>query len=176
MAYEVLYILVEGEDDRRFFERVVKPMFEGKYDSVVLWKHAQEKNKRVSSFLRSIKEMNADYIYASDINRAPCVTARKQGIQSKLKDIDQDGIIVVIKEIESWYLSGLDDTSFRKLGIPPCGTTDNVTKEQFDNLIPKKFDSKIDFMQEILKCFQIDTGKQKNTSFRYFLKKHDCEV
>mgnify|MGYP001029784123 CR=1 FL=1 len=176
MAYEALYILVEGDDDKRFFERIIKPMFEGKYDSVAVWKHAQEKNKRVGSYLRSIKGMNANYIYVSDVNLKPCVTAKKRGVQSEFKNIDKDRIIVVIKEIESWYLAGLDDTSSRKLGIPPCVTTDNVTKEQFDNLIPKKFDSRIDFMQEILKCFQIDTGKQKNTSFRYFLKKHDCEV
>ncbi len=176
MAYEALYILVEGEDDKRFFERIVKPMFEGKYDSVAVWKYAQERNKRVSRFLRSIKGMKANYIYVSDINLAPCVTAKKQDVQSKFKDIDTDRIIVVIKEIESWYLAGLDDTSSREFRIPPCDTTDNVTKEQFNDLIPQKFDSRIDFMQEILKCFQIETGKQKNKSFRYFLEKHICEV
>lgn len=176
MAYKVLYILVEGEDDKRFFEKVVKPTFEGKYDSVAVWKYAQEKNKKVSSFLRSIKGMNANYIYISDINLAPCVTAKKQDVQTKFKDIDRDRIIVVIKEIESWYLAGLDDTCCRKLGIPPYGTTNSTTKEQFDDLIPKKFDSRIDFMQEILKCFDMETGKQKNASFKYFLEKHDCKV
>lgn len=176
MAYEALYILVEGGDDKRFFERIVKPMFEGKYDSVAVWKYAQQKKSKVSSFLRSIKGMTANYIYVSDINLAPCVTTRKQDVQSKFKDIDKDRIIVVIREIESWYLAGLDDTSSRRLGISSLGTTDNITKEQFDDLIPKKFDSRIDFMQEILKCFHMETGKQKNTSFRYFLKKHDCEV
>ena len=179
MAYKTLYIFVEGEDDKRFFERIVKPMFQGKYDSVEVYKYAQEKNKKVNSFLRSVKGMNADYIYASDINRAPCVTAKKQDVQSKFRDIDEDRIIVVIREIESWYLAGLDDTSSKNLGILPCGATDTVTKEQFNDLIPKKFDSRIDFMQEIMKCFQIETGKQKNTSFRYFfekLEKHDCEV
>jgi hypothetical protein len=83
---------------------------------------------------------------------------------------------VVIKEIESWYLAGLDDRSSKRLGTRYLNTTDNVTKEQFNDLIPKKFDSRIDFMQEILKCFHTETGKQKNTSFRYFLEKYDCEV
>lgn len=176
MAYEQLYIFVEGDDDKRFFEKIVTPMFEGKYDSVKIWKYAQEKKGRVINFLKSIKGMNADYIYVSDINHAPCVTAKKQDIQSKFKEIDKDRIIVVIKEIEGWYLAGLDDRSSKRLGIFFQGITDNVTKKQFDHLIPKKFDSRIDFMQEILKCFHIETGKQKNTSFRYFLEKHDCEA
>jgi hypothetical protein len=176
MAYEVLYILVEGEDDKRFFEKIIKPLFEKKYDSVAIWKYAQQRKGKVSNFLRSIKGMSANYIYVSDINLAPCVTARKQDIQSKFKDIDKDKIIVVIREIESWYLAGLDDTSFKRLGISSQGTTDKITKEQFNNLIPKKFDSKIDFMQEILKYFRIEIGKQRNASFRYFLKKYDCEI
>jgi len=176
MAINALYIFVEGDDDKRFFEKIVTPFFKGKYNPVKVWKYAQQKKEKVSNFLKSIKGMNADYIYVSDINHEPCVTAKKQDIQSKFKDIDKDRIIVVIKEIESWYLAGLDDRSLKSLGIHYPNTTDKVTKEQFNRLIPKKFDSRIDFMQEILKCFHIETGKQKNTSFRYFLEKYNCEV
>ena len=49
-------------------------------------------------------------------------------------------------------------------------TTDTVTKEQFYNLMPKKFDSKIDFMREILKNFSIEIAKKKNKSFKYFVE------
>ncbi len=174
MPYKALYILVEGNDDERFFKKIVKPMLEEKYESIALWQYAQAKSKKVSDFLRSIKRMNANYIYVSDINRAPCVTAKKQDVQGKFKDIDRDRIMVIIRAIESWYLAGLDDTCSKKFGISPCGTTDNITKEQFNDLIPKKFDSRIDFIQEILKCFHIETAKQKNTSFSYFVKFNEC--
>jgi hypothetical protein len=176
MDYKMLFILVEGDDDKRFFEKIITPLFEGKYDQVKVWKYAQQKKEKVSKFLKSIKAMSADYIYVSDIDQEPCVTARKQYIQSKFKEIDKDRIIVVIREIESWYLAVLDDKSSKKLSIRYSNTTDNVTKEQFNDLIPRKFDSRIDFMQEILKCFNIETGKHRNTSFRYFLDKHNCEV
>lgn len=176
MPYKALYILVEGDDDKRFFETIVKPMLGEKYDSVALWKYAQEKNRKVTSFLSSVRRMAANYIYVSDIDRARCITARKEGTQDKFENIDRDRIIVVISEIESWYLAGLDDRCCRKFGISPCATTDNITKEQFNRLIPKKFDSRIDFMLEILKCFSIEMAKQKNASFRYFLQKHNCEV
>ena len=176
MDYKRLYIFVEGKDDKRFFDKIITPLFERKYDQVDVLEYAQLQKEKVSKFLKSIKGMNADYIFVSDIDQEPCVTARKQYIQSKFKEIDKDRIIVVIREIESWYLAVLDDKSSKRLGIRYSNTTDNVTKEQFNDLIPRKFDSRIDFMQEILKCFNIETGKHRNTSFRYFLDKHNCEV
>ena len=85
---------------------------------------------------------------------------------------DKDKIIVVIKEIESWYLAGLDNEVCRQLKINNFADTDNVTKEKFNALIPKKFTSRIDFMLEILKNFSIEIAKQKNNSFRYFVEKY----
>ncbi|MFW6029499.1 MAG: hypothetical protein ACOCRO_04515 [Halanaerobiales bacterium] len=37
----------------------------------------------------------------------------------------------------------------------------------FNNLIPRNFDLRIDFMQELLKYFSIDTGKRKNKSCKF---------
>ncbi len=172
MGYRKLFILVEGLDDARFFDKIIKPIFEKKYNEVMLFQYAQRKKEKVDAFLKSIKAMG-DYFYVKDINDAPCVTAKKQKIQDKL-NIDKDRIVVVIEEIESWYLAGLDNAGSKKLGMRPLVTTSHIAKEQFDNLRPKKFDSRIDFMLEILKRFSIKTAKDKNRSFRYFLQKHDC--
>lgn len=173
MAYKRLFIWVEGLDDVRFFDRIIKPIFEKKYTSVEVKPYAGLKREKVDKFLKSIKAMNANYIYVRDIDDVPCVTAKKQGIQGELS-IDKDRIIVVIKEIESWYLAGLNTEDYKQFGIPPCNTTDNVAKEQFNRLIPKSFDSRIDFLQEILKGFSVEIAKRKNRSFKYFLEKHDC--
>lgn len=176
MPYKALYILVEGDDDERFFRKVVMSVLEGEYESVTLWKYAQRKSEKVAAFLSSIESMGARYILVSDMNRAPCVTARKRELHDRFKNIDEDRIRVIIKEIESWYLAGLDASSSENLRIPCFDTTGSVTKEQFNGLIPRKFDSRIDFMQEILKYFHTETAKQKNASLRYFLNKHGCEV
>jgi len=175
MKYKRLFLLVEGNNDERFFQRIIKPKFEEKYNTVTLWKYTQVKNMKVDKFLESIRAMGADYIYVADINRAPCITAKKQEIKNRVRDINEGRIIVVIKEIESWYLAGLDETSSKELGMSPFSTTNGITKEQFNDLIPKRFDSRIDFMSEILKHFSIEIANQKNISFRYFLEKHDCE-
>jgi len=171
-----LFIFVEGNNDERFFERVVKPKLEEKYNEVKLWKYAQVKDTKIDSFIKSIKAMKAEYIFVADINNTQCVTAKKQEIQSKFKEIDKNKIIVVVKEIESWYLAGLDSASCKQLKIRCVENTNSITKEQFRALIPKKFDSEIDFMLEILKLFSIEIAKQKNMSFRYFFEKYDCKV
>ena len=171
MEYERLFIWVEGEDDLRFFNRIIKPAFEGKYNLVEVRAYAALKREKVSNYLRSIKAMDAAYIFVTDMNQAPCITARKEEIEGKFRNADKDKVIVVMKEIESWYLAGLDEVSSKKCRILPCNTTDNITKEQFNNLIPKNFESsRIDFMQEILKYFKVEVAKQKNESFRYFLE------
>jgi len=177
MRYNQLFILIEGDDDENFFKQIIKPRLEKeKYNLVRLWKYAHIKKERVNNFLKSIKAMGADYIYVADINRAPCVTGRKQEIQDKLKDISTDRIIVVIMEIESWYLAGLDSANSKQFEISFSNATDNLTKEQFNSLILKKFDSRIDFMAEILKYFSIEIAKQRNGSFRYFIEKYNCGV
>lgn len=176
--YRRLFILIEGPDDGGFFRRIIKPIFEYRYDYVDILEHAQKPPKITKNFIDNINSMSsdelvADYIFVTDINDAPCITFRKQAKQSKLKNLDQGKIIVVIKEIESWYLAGLDNTCSKKCGIRPCNSTDAIIKEQFDNMTPKKFSSsRIDFLQEILKYFQVEIARQKNKSFRYFLEKY----
>ena len=172
MAYKRLWVLLEGGYDERFFERVIRPIFEKTYDSVKPWQYAQKQTKKVKNFLKSITAMNSDYFFLRDINDFPCVTARMESIKDKYgARIDTNNIIIVVKEIESWYLAGLDDKARKELGIRTFGNTNNITKEKFNNLIPKRFDSRIDLMVEILKRFSVETAKQKNRSFNHFMSR-----
>jgi hypothetical protein len=79
---------------------------------------------------------------------------------------------VVIEEIESWYLAGLDERGSALLGLPDFGTTDTVTKEDFIALTPERFDSRIDLMIDILKIFSVTVAQRKNRSFGYFFSRH----
>ncbi|KPL21454.1 MAG: hypothetical protein AMJ75_09950 [Phycisphaerae bacterium SM1_79] len=171
MPYKRLWVLVEGNDEERFFD-AIKHTLENKYDFVQMWQYAQQPPKRIKNFLNSIRAMNSDYFVLKDINRSPCVTAKKNSIKTKYGTIiDANSLIIVVKAIESWYLAGLDTNTCKKLRIKAVGKTDDITKEQFDRLIPKKFDSRIDFMVEILKRFSVKTARRKNKSFSYFMTK-----
>jgi len=173
-AYKRLFIWVEGNDDERFFNKIFIPKFKEKYDTVNIIKYAKLKKERIDNFIKSIKAMGADYIYLMDINNSTCVTSKKEEIEKKHPNIDKEKIIVVVKEIESWYLAGLDNMVCNQLKIKNFANTDNITKEKFNALIPRKFTSRIDFMSETLKNFSIEIAKHKNNSFKYFVEKYDC--
>ncbi|HOC52437.1 MAG TPA: hypothetical protein PLW61_02300 [Caldisericia bacterium] len=170
MNYKRLFILVEGNDDERFFKNILESKFNKKFDFVEIIKYATTKKEKINNFINSIQAMGADYMFVADINNCPCITAEKQKIQKKYKNINSNKIIVVIKEIESWYAAGC-----LKFRMCLSNNTNEITKNQFINLIPKKFDSKIDFMAEILKNFSIEEAKKKNISFDYLIKKYKLD-
>ena len=177
MGYKILYIFVEGNDDEKLFQKILLSKLRKKNDDVKIIQYAQKpkKFKYIGKFVKSIQSMGADYIYVTDIGNSQCVTAKKQEVQNNLRNIECDKIIVVIKEIESWYLAGLSDTECRSFQMRTFSVTDDITKEQFDTLRSNKFDSRIDFMSEILKKFSIKIAKQKNKSIRYYIEKYNCE-
>ncbi len=176
MGYRRLFVFVEGIDDARFFEKIMKPELQNKYNSVETRCYASLKKEKINNFLKSIKAMNAEYIFVTDIDNSLCVTAKKQKIKDKLGNIDEERIIVVVKEIEGWYLAGLDNTETKKFKIRTFGRTDSILKEQFNKLFLKAFDSRIDFMIEILKVFSIEIAKQNNESFKYCIEKYTSNV
>ena len=171
MAIKRLWLLVEGDDDQRFFESL-RYLFEDNYDFVQTWRYAVESRKRIKNFLKSIEAMKSDFFFVKDLNAAPCVTARIESMENEFgQKVDRNNLVIVVREIESWYLAGLGSKSCKELGLRSLSNTNNVTKEEFNNLIPNKFDSRIDFMVEILKRFSLETAKKKNKSFGYFMTK-----
>ena len=101
-----LYILVEGEDDVRFFGRIMKPLFVPHYDSVEILPYASIKRVKVNNFLKSYRQMKNDYIFVADIDTERSVRDKKQ-ILYHLVNVNGNIIVVVIMEIESWYYAGL---------------------------------------------------------------------
>jgi len=178
MEYKRLFIFVEGLNDEDFFKKIIIPLFGQTYDNIITIKYSQKLNKWKRNFLKSIISMNADYIYVSDINQEPCVTAKKQQIETQLGNINTNKIIIVIKEIESWYIALVTDKNSKSIGLEPSKMTDDMTKEEFNKLIPAKFDSRVDFMSEILKFTshpELSIAMQKNKSLKYFIEKYKLQ-
>lgn len=179
MEYIRLFIFVEGNDDEEFFKRIIQPKLEERYASVRIIKYAEKKQDEIAKYLKGILGMNAEYIYVADINNSPCITDKKEKIYNKVVGSSKERIIVVRKEIESWYLAGLDLENSRRLGIYYEHRTDDVNKEKFNSSISKRrykskriYESRISVMQEILKHFSIEEAKNRNNSFRYFYNKY----
>ena len=169
MPYTRLYLLVEGDDDARFVERIVIPKLTSRYDFVKLWKFAQERKEKVSQFLRSIKAMGADYVLLADINAHPCFPKKKEALLQVFTELESRNTLVVVREIEGWYLGGLNDDN--PLGVRAPTDTSGLTKEQFNATMPKGYDSRIAYMIEVLKHFDIRTATTRSRSFLYFAQR-----
>ena len=171
MAYKRIWIFVEGSTDSYFCERVISSLLNRVFDEVKLIECAQRKSEIVQNLLKSIKSMGS-YLYLTDINSSPCFTAKKEKVSRELKgQIDEGSMVIVKQEIESWYAAGIDDDIEKQFKIKPIRSTNDLTKEKFDSIIPSRFDSRIDFMQEILKGFSKETAIEKNESFSYLMAK-----
>ncbi len=167
-----LFIMVEGEDDVRFFGRIVKPLFVPRYDSIEIIPYASIKREKVNKFLKSVSLMKNDYIFVADIDFEHSVQDKKQILYSRFSNLDGGSIVIVIREIESWYYAGITGAVTQELGIADLPSTDDLTKEDFNARIPKRFDSRIDFMFEILKSFSLETAERKNQSFHFFVRRY----
>jgi hypothetical protein len=168
--YNKLFIFVEGPDDYRFFENVIKQLFTPYFKEVIIKEYAERTQSFVNTIVSTCKGRNKCYIFHSDIDdNKKDPTWKKEKVLEKYSEVEEAKIVIVITEIESWYLAGLDEESSKKLGIHYLDKTDKISKEDFWNLKPKKFDSRIDLMSEILKEFEISTAKKKNQSLNLFL-------
>ncbi|RPJ53480.1 MAG: hypothetical protein EHJ95_02165 [Methanobacteriota archaeon] len=165
-----VYILLEGNDDERFFQRIVAPLLASKRYQARIWLYACEKRARTAQFLKAVRASGNVFILVRDIDEAPSVAAKKRELIERYDHfLSSEDIAVVVMEIESWYLAGADPRVLAKwgIGVPP-GTTDRITKEDFNSLIPRRL-SRIVFMQEILRHYDVGAAMQRNASFRYFM-------
>lgn len=175
--FQQLFIFVEGPDDERFVDLFIKPFFEKSFNFVKIIKYACKTPDEIKKLINVIKNNNkSDYIYLCDMdargNKGFCITNRKANENKKINDTaDLKKIFVVKEEIESWYLSGVSPGKASKYKIKLVDSTENLTKEKFQSLIPKSFKSKNDFMIEILKDYSVEQAVNLNSSLKYFLDK-----
>ena len=171
MAFKPIWIFVEGSTDKDFCQKVICPLLDGVFDYVKIIEYAQMPLETRRRFVNSIKKQG-DYFYLTDLDILPCITAKKETVLDDFKGHLDNGIMVIVKmEIESWYAAGINNNTEKQLKMKPFRNTNSLTKEQFNRMIPAKFDSHIDFMQEILKGFSKETAIIKNESFGYLMAK-----
>ncbi|NPA35210.1 MAG: hypothetical protein GXO48_09815 [Chlorobi bacterium] len=127
----------------------------------------------MQNFIRSLNSMSHDYLLFTDLNSAPCVTHVKQLLTNKIPNLSPSNIIVVKREIESWYVAGIDDNLAKKLKItkPLPQNTETFSKEDLMHLKPPSFQFLSEFMLSILEDFSVETATKKNASFAYFISR-----
>lgn len=171
LRYRRLWLWVEGPDDERFARYVLEPLLKQRYDQIDIVQYAERSKKYVDSLMKSIEAMGADYLLLGDKDKSPCITGAKERICKQYRSVSWERIVVVLPEIEGWYVAGLDDASWQALGLGPRVHSDSVNKERFDDIVGGKKEH-ISAMVEILKSYNSVTAKRHNLSFAYFHGKH----
>ena len=158
----MLYVFVEGYDDKRFISKFLNDC------DIEIIEYASDKKEKTDNFIKSIKSMPyADYLFFADAD-GRTIADTKQYIQSIYTNIDIEKIIVVQYEIESWYYAGLTQANHEKLNFKRyTHDTNSLTKEMFNAKLPKPSD-KIFYMQHILNCYCIQDARQRNRSINTF--------
>jgi len=167
-------IFVEGINDARFFDWIIS-----RYYQVFPVPYQQKKNRIVCKYIEEAKSKeDHDYVFLADMDSHSysCVESKINKRKDEYDALDDDDrIIIVREEIESWYIAGICDNCPNDIKIISIPTnTENFTKEDFEKIIPSRFEnSDIDFMIEIGKCFDLELAKSRNDSFSRLIKKLD---
>jgi hypothetical protein len=167
-----LNVLVEGADDIRFFERVLVPVLAERHGAVRLVPYACLRRTAVDRLIRSFARLGEPYVIVADIDAEPSVRAKKRVVLCRFEEADASAIAVVIMEIESWYLAGADDGFLTGNGVALPPSTEGITKEVFNALVPRRYLSRVAFMTDLLDGYSLERGAGRNRSLAFFLRRY----
>lgn len=166
MTAKLIYLLVEGDDDERFANRIIRPQLSKIHDLVITWKYAQKKKEKVRNLLRTVHQTGATYFYMCDLDKFSCVTKRKVVEQNWLPILDVDRIIVVKRDIECWYAAGASDEIRRFCNLTIPADTQVMSKEHLTRLVSPRM-TRTEFMLQVLEDYSFALAHKRNDSFSY---------
>ncbi len=166
----MIYVLVEGSDDVRFVKHVLKPVLEQKFGTVKTWEYSRKRTDAINGFLKSIQAMKAECIFLADADNK----SEKQVIDSytqKLSNLCSTNINIVLREIEAWYLSGINekDTNLKLSKSIPQDTS-SVTKESFDTYFMRLNGTEAKIAS--LKSYDVGLACKRSPSFEQLYNKY----
>jgi hypothetical protein len=170
-----IWFFVEGNDDESLISRFLRKI-QFSFDYEIIKYRELEKGK-VNKYLKSIEEKNDDYLFLADFENGPCIGEKKIQLINSYSELKKEKIIIVKKEIESWYLALISENFAKEISIDPNILIDTsfCTKKKFEDIMRKtNYKSETVFKQDILINFNvsdIDLARQRNSSLDYFIKK-----
>ena len=160
-----IYLWVEGDDDSRFLESIFLPHITS-FDFVQIQKYSSMKVQKVKAFLHSIDRMaHCDLIFFGDLDQHQSVQARQANLRSTYNVPERFPVVVVCREVEGWYLAGLESLLERRMWLGGMVDVNQLEKEQFNRGQPARFKSRIDWMIELLKVHAREIAKGRSPSF-----------
>jgi len=178
--HKILHVLVEGDDDESLVDNVIKPWLvtNDRYNDVIPFQYARKEKEIIENYVNTVNHKGEDLICLADSTHAQCIPERlEQLIKYEIGTFNLGMIFVVVKEIEGWYLAGVDSGCCRRIRVQYVPRTDQITKEAFHAIIAKsKYRPRAACKHEMLRNFDVPLASTRNRSFfrifDRFLKKN----
>lgn len=164
-----VYVLLEGPDDERFFQSVLRPRLAETYSTIRTYLYAQRSKKDVETYVRTLNNSQQDYIVLADLDSSlVCYSGRKHALSSKIPPARRNSMAIVKTEIESWYLAGMSYRDCELLQIPYHTNTEHISKHEFEQMrMRSRSMSRPQFLTKMLCMFDVGVAKKQNASFEY---------
>ncbi|EHH1058347.1 MULTISPECIES: DUF4276 family protein [Vibrio harveyi group] len=163
----MIYVLVEGADDKRFVNKVLSPILKEKYGGYKVWEYAKKKDVAINNFIKSINSMGSDCLFLVDSDNNEADEIKKKYL-TKFSQLQEEKISVVLREIEAWYLSGINEDTFtNKLSKKIPADTSHITKEMFETYFMRLTGTEAKI--ESLINYDVHLACQRSPSFKDLL-------
>lgn len=163
---EELHIFVEGSTDSLFVKEVFNDVLLKICNRYTIVEYANKEDKKIKKYIATIKKVpNWDYIFIADQDGK---LDKKNKILLKYSNLDDDKVFISVYEIESWIIAGISEKIIKKHKINfSSSNTSNITKEIFNNIIPKRMD-KLEFISYVLSDYNLKNAVNLNESLNIF--------
>ena len=165
-----IFLLIEDIWDQIFCEKIIEPVLNNSYNAVLYYKYIKKRKERVGNFIKGLISDGKDYIILGDLDEKNNIIVAKEYIYDRTNKLaDKNFIHIVIKEIESWIIAGLDEEIISRYDITlNINNTEIYSKEDFIKIIPKNQTPNI-FMNAVLETYELEKAKLRNNSFNNFI-------
>jgi len=168
----ILYLLVEGDSDRQFIEKVIAPCLPTPVHILTYaeWT-AKRRENQIRSLLSGCEKGMLDYYALMDMDNRPCYTACRQYLSHLFGGLlPFERIIVANRSIEAWYLAGYTDSRYlKKMRLPALA--EGTRAADFRNAaISAGLDSTI-VLDELLRRYDLSQARRHSPSLDYFCKR-----
>ncbi len=163
---EELHIFVEGSTDSLFVKEVFNDVLLKICNRYTIVEYANKEDKKIKKYIATIKKVpNWDYIFIADQDGK---LDKRNKILLIYSNLDDDKVFISVYEIESWIIAGISEKIIKKHKINfSSSNTSNITKEIFNNIIPKRMD-KLEFISYVLSDYNLKNAVNLNESLNIF--------
>ena len=157
------FFFVEGGSDEYFFRRLPKLEV---YDIKII-EYAKLTIEKVNGYLKSLEGCGTPYTFFADADQSS-VDEKIDKIFQKYNKVSRERICIVEREIESWYMAGVDKKFCNISKIKFCRDANEFTKEDFENFLLKCKLERWELEEKIMNAFQIKYAAGRNRTYNYF--------